>query len=249
MIRVPLRSLNLAHVKSVLIPTDFLRRVGVKSADEWAGPLSASCASQGIVTRLRIAAFLANVLHETLMLTKLSESLNYKPSVLLAQWPNHFSPEEAEQYGRTATHPANEWQIAENAYGGRYGNDVPGSGDGWTFRGAGGLGTTFRANYADLGKSIGWKDNLENLPAFLRTVPGACTSAVLYWTSRNCNRYADHGDLKAVRRLINGGLIGFPVVNLLYQNLLYTAGRLGLPTTDSLNNLSLQKAQAGHDNP
>ena len=204
----------------MLIPTELLRRVGVRNADNWAGPLSAACASQGITTGPRVAAFLANVLHETNMLQKLTESLNYKPSVLLAQWPNHFSPEEAEQHGRTAHHPANEWQIAENAYGGRYGNDVPGSGDGWIFRGNGGLGTTFRANYADLSKAIGWKNSLEELPVFLQTIPGACTSAVLYWSSRGCNRYADHGDIKAVRRLINGGLIGFPVVNLLYQSLL-----------------------------
>lgn len=220
----------------MLISADLLRRVGVRSADAWAGPLSAACTSQGINTPPRIAAFLANVLHETAMLRVLRESLNYTPAALLAQWPSHFTPAQAREFGRTSEHVADEFQIAEHAYGGRYGNGPVGSGDGWIFRGHGGLCTTFRANHDDLSKAIGWKDILEQLPDFLATVPGACTSAVLYWTSRNCNRYADHGDIKTVRRLINGGLIGFPVVNLLYSSLLANL------KIDALNEASLQKA-------
>lgn len=221
----------------MLISADLLRRVGVRNPDGWAGPLSAACASQGITTAPRIAAFLANVLHETAMLRVLRESLNYSASALLAQWPNRFTHAQAQTFGRTSEHAADEFQIAEHAYGNRYGNGPPGCGDGWTFRGHGGLCTTFRANHDELGKAIGWKESLESLPDFLATVPGACTSAVLYWTSRGCNRYADHGDIKAVRRIINGGLIGFPVVNLLFQSI---SANLKI---DLLNASSLQKAQ------
>ncbi len=230
----------------MLISVDFLKKIGVRGPEQWAGPLSASCAAQGITTGPRIAAFLANGLCETQMLTKVVENLNYTPSALLAQWPNHFPNNVAQAVGRTIDHPADQFRIAEYAYGGRYGNGNRGTGDGWRYRGHGLFNTTFKANYLELAKSIGWRDSIEALPTFLETPTGACTSAVLYWQSRNCNLYADHGDIAGVRRLINGGLIGLPIVRLFFQNIF---GNMSMvPTvetpTESLNQASLAKARA-----
>ena len=204
----------------MLISTDLLRAVGVRTPEPWAGPLSTAAAAQDITTPLRLAAFLANILLETRMLTALVESLDYTPDALLAQWPQHFPPAAAQALGRIAGRAADQQGIAELAYGGRYGNANPGSGDGWLFRGRGCLQTTFRSNHAMLASTIGWRDAVEALPAWLETVPGACVSAALYWSAHGCNALADRGDIAGVRQRIQGGTLGLGVVTALYRSVL-----------------------------
>lgn len=217
----------------MLIPADFLCAVGVRALGVWSGPLSAACATQGITTPVRIAAFLANVLHETAMLSVLAESLDYAPHALLRQWPQHFSAAEAAALGRTAERAADQEGIAELAYGGRLGNRAPGSGDGWLFRGRGCLQTTGRCNFVELARAIGWHDAIEALPAWLETVPGACQSAAQFWTAHSCNALADRGDIAQVRRRINGGTIGLGAVTMLNRAILATVrngGAVAVPT-------------------
>jgi putative chitinase len=204
----------------MLISADFLRQLGVRAPEPWAGPLSGAMAAQGITTPLRIAAFLANVLLETAMLSRLSESLDYTPHALVSQWPQHFDVAAADALGRSPGRPADQEGIAELAYGGRLGNRSPGSGDGWLFRGRGCLQHTGRANFAEFARAIGWHDPVEALPAWMETPQGACQSAAMYWQSHSCNALADRGDLVEIRRRINGGLIGLGVVTVIYRHAL-----------------------------
>jgi len=203
-----------------LISAAFLSRVGVRAPEPWAGPLSSAMAAQDITTPQRMAAFLANVLLESRMLAALAESLDYTPEALLAQWPQHFPAAVARALGRVAGRPADQQGIAELAYGGRYGNGNPGSGDGWLFRGRGCLQHTFRANFVALASAIGWRDPVETLPAWLETIPGACVSATLYWAAHDCNALADRSDIAGVRQRINGGTIGLGVVTALNRSVL-----------------------------
>ena len=204
----------------MLISAALLSSIGVRAPEPWAGPLSAACAAEGIVTPLRIAAFLANVMLETGMLARLVESLDYPPEALLAQWPQHFTPAAAMALGRTASHPADQQGIAELAYGGRFGNRNPGSGDGWLFRGRGCLQHTFRDNFTVLARAIRWPDAVETLPAWLESEVGACQAATLYWQWHSCNALADQGDIATIRQRINGGTIGLGVVTALYRSIL-----------------------------
>lgn len=204
----------------MLISTELLSRVGVRTPGPWVAPLSSAMTAQDITTPPRVAAFLANVLLESRMLTALVESLDYTPDALLAQWPQRFPAAVARSLGRIAGRRADQQGIAELAYGGRYGNGDPGCGDGWLFRGHGCLQTTFKANHQALASAIGWRDPVEALPAWLETVPGACVSAAIYWASHGCNALADRGDIVGVRGRVNGGTIGLGVVTALNRSIL-----------------------------
>jgi putative chitinase len=219
----------------VLISAALLTTIGVRNGPgQWSGPLSAACAAQGITTPERIAPFLANMLCETAMLTALSESMDYTPHALLAQWPQHFGPAEAHALGRVEGRPADQEGIAELAYGGRMGNRPPGSGDGWRYRGGGGMGTTGLANHLALARAIGWRDPIEALPDWLRTIPGACQSAAQYWQSHSCNALADRGEIAQIRRRINGGVIGLGVVRALHRAVLNAIRGASVPAVPPL---------------
>ena len=69
-----------------------------------------------IITRLRMAAFLAQVGHESGQLRSLVENLNYSAKALLRVWPKRFTPQSAALY---AGHPE---MIANFVYVGRMGN-------------------------------------------------------------------------------------------------------------------------------
>lgn len=200
-----------------VVTATLLKAMGTAEPEAWAPILNAACKRHGITTGLRAAAWLANILNETGGLRVLRESLNYSADALLKQWPSHFNSTQAQLYGRTALHPANEQMIAEMAYGGRGGNGPPGSGDGWFYRGGGGMQTTFYDNYLALAKVCG-KD-VREMPAWVQTKEGAAESAAFFWESAKCNVPADRGDITTVRRIVNGGSIGLPNVIVLYNKL------------------------------
>ena len=109
-------------------------------------------AQHGITRDIHIVHMMAQFSHECGDGNEMIESLNYRPSALLAQWPKHFTPAQAQAYGRTADHPANQPMIGQLAYGGRMGNAPPPSDDGYKFRGRGLIQTTGRDAYAALGE-------------------------------------------------------------------------------------------------
>lgn len=148
----------------------------------------------GIVTKLRMSHFLAEITPETRYLTSLEENLNYTTaSRLKTIWPTRFKNlKEAQLYVR------NPQGLANFVYGGRMGNNRPG--DGWAYRGGGMGQTTGRNNYREAG--------YENNPDDLRKMPGALDSALVFWMARGMNKFADADNITQGRRVWNGGLIG-----------------------------------------
>lgn len=199
-----------------------LRRLGVRDAEGWAAAMMPACAAYGIASRPRLAHFLATVLHESGDLTRLTENLNYSAEGLMRTWPSRFPPEDARRWGRTADHPADERAIAERAYGGRIGNRVEGSGDGHLFRGRGLIQLTGRANYEAAAKALGVA--LRDLPAWLETREGAARSAAWWWRTNGCNDLAEAGDIVALRRRVNGGLLGLEDVRRRFARILAAMG-------------------------
>ena len=72
--------------------------------DRFLLPLNVAMDRFGIDSPARQAAFLAQILHESLNLTRMTENLNYSADSLIATFntPEHqrFNPTSARQYGR-----------------------------------------------------------------------------------------------------------------------------------------------------
>ena len=173
-------------------------------AEAWADAINAACQRFEITTPNRQAAFLSQIGVESGSLTELVENLNYSEQALLGLWPDHFTPAQAAEFGRTATHPANQEAIANLAYGGRMGNTEPG--DGWAYRGRGLIQLTGRANYRAAGLDLDLP--LETYPERAALPNEAALIAGWYWQQHGCNALADNMRIVALTQAINGGLEG-----------------------------------------
>jgi predicted chitinase len=149
----------------------------------------------GLTTPLRIAHFFARAAVETGGLSKLEESLNYTTAARIrATWPRRFRTDAA-----AAPFVRNPRKLANHVYNGRMGN-VPGTDDGWDFRGGGMMQTTGREGF----RAMGFEDN----PEALREPTIAFLTALKEWKRRKCNAMANRDDVEAVCVAINGGKNG-----------------------------------------
>ena len=172
--------------------------------------LNTAMGKYGIVTRLRIAAFIAQVGHESGQLTRLVENLNYSAEGLMKTWPSRFDLVRATAAARKPE------QIANIVYGGRMGNTAPG--DGWKYRGRGLIQVTGKTNYEACGEALGV--GLINQPELLELPQHAAMSAAWFWSMNGLNTQADAGDLAKITRRINGGLNGQADRQALYDKAL-----------------------------
>lgn len=202
-----------------MITDALLKSLGVRAVELWVPILSAACKSHDIDTHQRVAAFLANVIHESSGLTALVENLNYSVRSLVTVFGEHrITPFQASQIGRTHDRSADQKKIANVIYGGAWGRKNLGnteSGDGWRFRGRGLIQLTGRANYTRFAEQIGVP--LADLPTLLETRAGAAESAASFFAAVGCNELADADDIRTVRLKINGGDSGLAAVEELYQ--------------------------------
>jgi putative chitinase len=185
-----------------------LQAVMPKAPPGWRGPLNAAMKEWDIDSPERVAAFLAQVAHESSELRRLEENLNYSAARLRAVWPKRF-PDDA-----TATRYANDPErLANYVYAGRMGNGDAASGDGWKFRGRGLIQLTGRSNYVACKAALGL--DVVRSPDLLREPLPAARSAGWFWKSRGLNELADadpedddEEDFVAITSLINGGRTG-----------------------------------------
>jgi len=116
----------------------------------WADPLAVTMLTFDISTPPQMAAFLANVLHESASLRRLEENLDYTAQRLSVVWPHrfHVAPDDPAQGLRDANAFSHHPELLANAvYANRLGNGDEASGDGWRFRGRGLLQITGRDLY------------------------------------------------------------------------------------------------------
>lgn len=158
-----------------------------------------------IDTKPRTCAFIAQVGHESLHLTKLLENLSYSARRLTEVWPKRFPTLQAAMpYAR------NPEKLANLVYGNRLGNGPPESGDGWRYRGRGLMQVTGRANYAMIGDLI--RQPLIDKPQMLEIPTHAVRAAVAYWMAKDLNTLADQDteeSFREITRRINGGYNGW----------------------------------------
>lgn len=176
--------------------------------EEWAAALNPAMTRFEIARTGRMAAFLAQIGHESGQLSRLSENLNYSAKRLMQVWPGRFTTlEKALPYER------NPEKLAGHVYAKRLGNGDETSGDGWRYRGRGLIQLTGRGNYRAAAGGIGLP--LEEQPDLLVQPEAAALSAAWFWKSHGLNELADDSnddndteDFRTITRRLNGGTVG-----------------------------------------
>lgn len=153
-------------------------------------PLNAAMAEYGIDTRLRMAAFLAQIGHESCQLL----------------------------YERELGSNAYLDKYDTGALAARLGNTPEDDNDGQLYRGRGLIQITGRRNYELCGFALDL--DLIAQPELLEQPEAACRSAAWFWQNGNLNALADAGDFDRITQRINGGQNGRDDRRALYQRAL-----------------------------
>lgn len=166
---------------------------------------SAAAVAAEINTPLRWAHFLAQMAAETGGFQQLRESGNYRAARIVEVFGvgRHTAAVTAAEAKKLA---GNEKALFERVYGlgnpkkaKELGNTRPG--DGWLFRGGGGMHTTGGDAY----RRIGLYDN----PELIETAEYCLKGAFEHWSRTGCNRLADANDIRSITRKVNGGYNGY----------------------------------------
>lgn len=153
-------------------------------AEEWVGPINTTCDTFRISTKKRLAAFMAQIAHESLRLTCTIEI-----------WGPTAQQRKYEPPGKLAAELGN-----INA------------GDGRKYCGRGLIMTTGAGNYikatTELRKLFPGCPDFLLWPRKMEEPMWAAHSSGLYWDSHGCNELADTDQFNAITRKINGGQTG-----------------------------------------
>jgi putative chitinase len=175
--------------------------LAAKLADPVIAALATAMRRFEIDTPPRMAAFTAQLAHESGQLQRWTENLSYRWERLRQVFPKYFATDaEARAFDRKPE------RIANRVYAGRMGNGPEPSGDGWRYRGRGPIQLTGKDNYRACGSAIGV--DLVGDPDLLATPGPGCLAAAWFWARNGLNTLADAGDFVTITRRINGGLNG-----------------------------------------
>jgi putative chitinase len=142
--------------------------------------LNTAMSHRNINTPKRIAAFLAQVGHE-------SGQLQYVRELGSAQYLSKYDTD---------------------ALAVRLGNTSQPDGDGQKYRGRGLIQITGRDNYRECSLGLFGDDRLLFLPELLEKPQWAAESAAWFWQKNGLNELADRDQFNSITRRINGGLSG-----------------------------------------
>ena len=142
--------------------------------------LNTAMARRNISTPKRIAAFLAQVGHE-------SGQLRYVRELGNNQYLSKYDT------GTLAL---------------RLGNTPEADGDGQKYRGRGLIQITGRSNYRQCSVGLFGDERLLSLPELLEQPQWAAESAAWFWEQKGLNALADRDEFNTITRRINGGLNG-----------------------------------------
>jgi len=195
---------------------DIVRKVAPRAYPNYVNAFAAREAflqQFAIDTPLRIAHFLAQVLHETGGGRVLFESLTYTTAARLMQIfgvGHHSAAVRDEEIPGLLNNPE---ALADRVYGlgnpkkaVELGNTRPG--DRYRYRGGGALQTTGGANYRRIGDHVGV--DFYNDPNLIVAPEHVLKPALQEWADGNLNAAADRNDIRTITRVINGGFIGLP---------------------------------------
>jgi putative chitinase len=210
----------------VTLKVEHIVAAGVKqtTAEKWVDAVAAACQEFGIKTPQRIAGFLSQCAHESGGFERLQENLNYSADGMAGIWPSRFAVQEPDPSRPGKTKPKKDANkknipnkfavalhrkpemIANVVYANRMGNGPTESGEGWLYRGRGLKQLTGKDNHRACSAGLG-VDLVANPDLLLEPIYAA-RSAAWFWSTNNCNKFADAGDIEGLTKKINGGLIG-----------------------------------------
>jgi len=180
---------------------EMLKEMGVSSADaeQYIHDLETTLPKYGIAdSKVRLAHFFAQVLHESGCMRYDMENLNYSADALRRVFPKYFRTQaDADSCARRPE------KIANRVYANRMGNGDEASGDGWKYRGRGLIQLTGKSNYAAFAEWIGDPRVVEDPD--LVSSEYAVQSAVFFWDRNQLNAVADRDDITLLTRRVNGG--------------------------------------------
>lgn len=185
----------------------------LERAETWADALNRAMQHFGIEQPRHVAAFLAQIGHESGRLATLEENLNYSAVGLARTWPKRYA--ERDINGKPIPGQPNvlalflhrnPQAIANNVYANRMGNGDEASGDGWRYRGKGLIQLTGRENHRICGEDLDLP--LEAQPELLLQPEYAALSAAWFWATHHLNALADDDDVTNETQVINGGTNG-----------------------------------------
>lgn len=183
---------------------EMLKEMGVADSDaeQYIHDLEKTLPKYGIASsKLRLAHFFAQVLHESGSLRYDMENLNYSSDALRRVFGKYFPTKaDADAYARQPE------RIANRVYANRMGNRSEASGDGWKYRGRGLIQLTGRNNYKAFAEWVG-DERIMDEPDLVAT-EYAVHSAVFYWDRNKLNAVADRDDVVTLTKKINGGTNG-----------------------------------------
>jgi len=169
--------------------------------EKYVEPLNEVAEYYSLNTPQRLAAFLAQIAHESGGFNFTKENLNYSAKGLMSTFKKYFPTEDlAKEYERKPE------KIANRVYANRMGNGPESSGDGSKYCGRGLIQLTGKQNYTNFAKDLGV--SIDECVAYLETPEGAVSSAGWFWDNNNLNRFCDSGDFVMLTKRINGGTIG-----------------------------------------
>lgn len=161
-------------------------------------------------TPQRLAAFIAQMAHESGQFLYKEENLNYSAQGLMNVFGKYFPNQIiAESYARKPR------IIASKVYANRMGNGTEESGDGYKFCGRGYIQLTGKTNYMLFAKDHDM--TIDQAVEYLSTIEGAVESAAWYWSKNNLNRFCDNNDFIGLTKAINGGTNGLDHRQQLYK--------------------------------
>ncbi|QFS40021.1 glycoside hydrolase family 19 protein [Burkholderia cepacia] len=204
-----------------------------------------------VTTPRRVAHFLSQIAVES-GFKNIEEGLSYSSERMKVIFGCNLPPKGKKQYaevsgdivcnyGRkrdklwteTSKYERNPKNLASYVYADRNKNGNEESGDGYKYRGRGLIQTTFKSNYMVLTDEHNrrfpddQRDFVENPDLVLSNLEYGIESAFVFWAvTRNINRVADSGSVRAVSVKVNGGDIGYSERLIAYNNV---AQILGLP--------------------
>lgn len=194
--------INISHLGAAGVPA--LR------AAQFIEPLNAACALFDITQPVNVAAFLAQICHETGNLANLVENLTYTDPIRIvrlfrtgfdANRNGLADPPEIEFAKGFLRQPE---RLANRAYAGRNGNGAESSGDGWRYRGRGGFQLTGRANYAEAAAAL-QRDYVAK-PDLVAEPSDAMLTSAWFWHRHGLNEKMKPGGpgFDSTTRTING---------------------------------------------
>lgn len=149
--------------------------------------------------------FLATILHESGLLTRLKESGFYHADRIREMGNSQpVGSRWRSLVPRAAELEKNEVKFFDALYGGRFGNRPEGSGDGARYCGRSYIGMTFHDNYVAMSKATGL--DLVGNPSQAEHPVHAIAIAVAWWEGKIPDYIL--GDLHKERKVVNGGYIG-----------------------------------------